>query len=494
MSRGGIRRIAAVLAGALVLTAVSGCEETKEKTKPDLLDGAVYKIVSADSGRVLGARDFGIVDGAYAELQAYEGDLNQVWRIHARENGSYGLECLSAGRFLSLKRENEKEGTPACVNHQKEDASVQNWIIQTASSGQVTLSSASSGLYLQAEGESKAAGTGIVQTQKKNGQAQKWELVQVDDGTRELPQMLQLTGSLEHSSTPEIQHFGNTYYLYAMQDGISLKTSSDMRQWVKQPNIVSTSRGYPFSWMKEVVPGRQVGGVWAPGVYKIGELYGLYYCFSVTGKQTSAIGLLTNTTLDPGDPAYKWVERGPVIISQNGDDFNAIDPNVITDGGQPWLAYGSYWSGIKLRRLNPETGLLLDNQVFSIASRTQTDKAIEAPYIVHREGYYYLFCAVEPMTKNYHVECGRAKEITGPYLDKNGVDMLQGGGTPVTEGKDGVRLPGHASEFQDTDGSWYLVTEYFQEGSNSLLGISTLVWDEEGWPQTALSPELFPKK
>lgn len=490
MSGGRLRRTAAALAGALLLTLFPGCS----RETPPLTDGAVYKIVSADSGRVLGARDFGMMDGAFTELQSYAGDLNQVWRLHAGPDGTWRLECLSTGRYLGLKRGSGEEGTCACVDPFSEEEPSQNWIIEGAGDGLVALSGAASGLYLQPEGDSKATGTEIVQMKKTGDPPQQWEMVEVDDGSRQLPQMLQLTGSLEHSSTPEIQHFGDTYYLYAMQDGISLKTSPDLCNWTKQQNIVSTSRGYPFSWMEEVVPDTQVGGIWAPGVYRVGEQYGLYYCFSVTGKQTSAIGLLTNATLDPADPAYKWVDRGPVLVSRNGDDFNAIDPNVVTDGeGQPWLAYGSYWSGIKLRRLDPQTGLLLDDEVFSIASRTQTDKAIEAPYIIRYGEYYYLFCAIEPMTKNYHVECGRSREITGPYLDRNGVDMMQGGGTPVTEGKNGVQLPGHASVFLDTDGNWYLVTEYFQENSNSLLGISTLVWDEEGWPQTALSPQLFPK-
>ncbi len=63
----------------------------------------------------------------------------------------------------------------------------------------------------------------------------------------------------------------------------------------------------------------------------------LYYAASTFGSNTSVIGLMTNTTLDPDDPDYAWVDRGEVVRSTVGqDNFNAIDPAVITaDDGTP---------------------------------------------------------------------------------------------------------------------------------------------------------------
>jgi len=82
-----------------------------------------------------------------------------------------------------------------------------------------------------------------------------------------------------------------------------------------------------------------------------------------------------------------------VLKSANGDDFNAIDPNVVLDKkGQPWLSYGSFWTGIKMRRIDPATGKLStsDTKVYSLAARAvpiagpQThlpaDGTIEAPF------------------------------------------------------------------------------------------------------------------
>ncbi len=77
-------------------------------------------------------------------------------------------------------------------------------------------------------------------------------------------------------------------------------------------------------------------------------MYYLYYSVSAFGKNTSCIGVATNTTLDPGDKNYKWVDHGKVIQSVPGRDlWNAIDPNVVLDESQqPWMVFGSFWSGI----------------------------------------------------------------------------------------------------------------------------------------------------
>ena len=45
-----------------------------------------------------------------------------------------------------------------------------------------------------------------------------------------------------------------------------------------------------------------------------------------------------------------------VVRSVPGRDmWNAIDPNVaIDESGTPWMAFGSFWTGIKLVKLNPD--------------------------------------------------------------------------------------------------------------------------------------------
>ena len=79
----------------------------------------------------------------------------------------------------------------------------------------------------------------------------------------------------------------------------------------------------------------------------------LYYAGSSFGSNNSVIGLATTPTLDPRSPRYHWTDDGLVFRTTSSDNFNAIDPSLVTaaDGGK-WLALGSFWSGIKLIQLD----------------------------------------------------------------------------------------------------------------------------------------------
>ena len=108
-----------------------------------------------------------------------------------------------------------------------------------------------------------------------------------------------------------------------------------------------------------------------------------------TAVLTSAIGLATNPTLDPDDPAYHWADHGFVVRTQDGDGYNAIDPSVLHDSdGSLWLTFGSYWTGIKLTPLDPQTGkrIALDSKMFSIAY----NDSIEASYLCRHDNRDWL--------------------------------------------------------------------------------------------------------
>src|SRR5262249_46584935 len=148
----------------------------------------------------------------------------------------------------------------------------------------------------------------------------------------------------------------------------------------------------------------------------------------------------TNLTLDPSSPAYRWVDRGEVVESKPGrNNWNAIDPQLVFDGqGQPWLAFGSQWGGIKLAQIDPFSGKLvggvLPRALRLLASRPGS-KPIEAPFIVARGGLYYLFVSFDlccmGAASTYRIMVGRSPSILGPYLDRTGKPMTRGGGTLV---------------------------------------------------------------
>ena len=229
---------------------------------------------------------------------------------------------------------------------------------------------------------------------------------------------------------------GDRYYMFATGFGISVYSSSDMNNWTRQNPVFTT----PPAWAMEAIPGFK-GHIWAPDItFHNGQFY-LYYAVSAFGKNTSAIGLAINKTLDTTSADYKWRDVGSVVQSVPGRDmWNAIDPNLIFDDATtPWLAFGSFWNGLKLVKLTEDLTAIAKPEVWhtiaarprsaSIADTAAGDAAIEAPFIFKHGGYYYLFaswdycCRAEKST--YKVVVGRSKQLAGPYLDKAGTANVE---------------------------------------------------------------------
>ena len=297
---------------------------------------------------------------------------------------------------------------------------------------------------------------------------------------------------------PVLAKNGNTYYLFCTGMGISVFSSADLQHWQKEKPVFDS----PPAWTVEAVPGFK-GHIWAPDIVFHNRLYYLYYSVSAFGKNTSCIGVATNKTLDPKNAEYKWTDHGKVIESIPGRDlWNAIDPNLAWDEQrQPWLTFGSFWSGIKLVKLNANLTAIADPQEwYTIAKRSRDyktadanggDAAIEAPFIFKKNNYYYLFVSFDFCCKgvdsNYKVMVGRSEKIQGPYLDKDGVRMDAGGGSLVLQGTTAWPGVGHNSVYT-FDGKDYLVVHAYDAADNGKpkLKILTLQWDNNGWPRTSL--------
>ncbi len=497
----------------LVLTAslFAGCGEEKVKKIEGLLNDRDYYIIrNKESGLVLAADDFGMLEGAKVKLREYdekEQDLSMIWRVVAVDESSYRLQNMATeDRYMSVKRDSNKNGAIMCLNKFEEtDGQIFELEADEASDNGISyrVFSRLTDFCLEPQDGNKEVEVDAIQNYLPYGKDvdyQVWEFQNVGNGDIKIPQMLSVTGDTENWSCPEIYNYDGTYYGFIMARGISIKTSKDLREWTKSGTVFPTNNPLAFEWMSNPVTGVENGSIWAPGIYKIGDTYCVYYCISTSGSQNSLIGLATNTTLDPKDKDYKWVDKGCVLHSYTGEDYNAIDPNVIIDDdGQPWLVYGSYWSGIKMRKINKET-LMLDEEDdtrYDLAA-AQTRNGPEAGYMIKHGDYYYLFVACGSFSTGYWNGVGRSKSVTGPFLDADGNDMMKQGATAVNAYRDGFTKCGHSSVMTDKDGSQYHVTEYFKtyddgSSSSSLLGISQMAWTEDGWPVTATTPGILDK-
>ena len=317
---------------------------------------------------------------------------------------------------------------------------------------------------------------------------------------------------------PVMAFENGTYYLLSTGNGIQWATSKDRKTWVVQP--------MPFieklpEWTHDSVPGFTTH-VWAPDIIHWQGRWLLAYSCSTFGKNTSAIGLMSADRLNG-----LWRDEGCLVASkENRDNWNAIDPAFIVDeNNQLWLTWGSFWDGIQIvrlemknekydyhqaqpsaydtnpishfsplishrktvaRRYSPGDPNAADNPTSIFAGRN----AIEAPFILKHGGYYYLFVSWDYCCRgaqsNYRVAVGRSKNITGPYLDKEGQDMNNGGGSLFLEGdKQEFEAAGHCAIYDLSTSETIVICHGY---STKLNGASSLIqkpvtWTSDNWPK-----------
>lgn len=280
---------------------------------------------------------------------------------------------------------------------------------------------------------------------------------------------------------------GRDYWFFCTGMGISSRHSKDLAEWFVGPRVFGERLP---AWHTNSVPGNR-GHLWAPDVIHFRGRYLVYYSVSTFGRNTSAIGLVSNATLDPASPDFRWVEEGLVLESRATNDFNAIDPAVFADhDGRLWLSFGSFWSGLKLIELDPNTGkrLAADSPIYPLANY----RAIEAPFIHRQEGRYYLFMnwdtCCRGLSSTYNIRVGRSDSVFGPYVDRAGKQLMDGGGTLLIATKGPFIGPGHAGIVRSNDTD--LLSCHFYDGTTprgtAKLALVPLRWSQ-GWPEVAVA-------
>jgi arabinan endo-1,5-alpha-L-arabinosidase len=288
-------------------------------------------------------------------------------------------------------------------------------------------------------------------------------------------------GLVCHDPSTIVQCKGEFWVFYT-GNGVQSAHSMDLMTWLPGPRMGALTAPV---WVADAAPNNRRNNFWAPEVIKLGERYLLYYAVSSFGSNVSAIGLASNATLDPTDAAYKWVDQGIVVQSQRSDKFNAIDPALAQDEqGGLWMSFGSFWSGIKMIQLDPNTGRRIapDSPVYALAHHS----SIEASYVYRHGKYFYLLVnwglCCRGVNSTYNIRMGRSEKITGPYLDKDGVDMMKDGGSLLLGSEGEFIGPGQAGILELNGKEWMSFHYEADTRRRNTLAIRPLSWDGAGWP------------
>jgi arabinan endo-1,5-alpha-L-arabinosidase len=318
------------------------------------------------------------------------------------------------------------------------------------------------------------------------------------------PHVYTLSGDIAGTHDPSIIEDGKTWYVFATgrapDDGqFAVRCSQDLKNWKPCGHVFDAIPG----WIRQRSPGTK--DLWAPDISYVNHEYRLYYAYSLFGKNTSGIALATNKTLDPASPDFKWVDKGLVFESKADDNYNAIDPNFVSDGKNgAWLVFGSFWDGIKMWRLD-DTGMLSkqDTTLYSLARRAKPEnaepappnlpanwEAIEAPFIVRHGGYFYLFTSWDlccrGLKSTYKTMVGRSKLVTGPYMDTTGKLLTEGGGTELLIANSRWLGPGGESILMGPKNKDLIVFHaYDAKTGRPSMQLSTIDWTG-GWPHAGM--------
>ncbi|WP_258804362.1 arabinan endo-1,5-alpha-L-arabinosidase [Pseudarthrobacter sp. NS4] len=319
------------------------------------------------------------------------------------------------------------------------------------------------------------------------------------------------TWGARHAHDPTVvRDDDGTYFMFStdavansqdIPSGVHIRRSPDLVQWTYAgtafdgvPTAAAEWSGARGLWAPEVV--RWPGGGWH-----------MYYSASTFGSNTSAIGLAVAPA-----PDGPWEDRGIVVATRAGEQTqNAIDA-AVTFGrdGQPWLTYGSFFSGIYTLPLDRTSGapVRAGDLGTCIARRpVSVDRAIEGAFILYRpeEDRYVLFCSYDSLFDTYNMRVAVAEHITGPYRDVRGTSLTEPAAPPALAGTKvlgsyrfsggtGWLAPGHNSVLAQPGPEG--TTEHFvvhhvrfaDDPSQHVVQVRRMFFNAAGWPLVSPQP------
>lgn len=271
------------------------------------------------------------------------------------------------------------------------------------------------------------------------------------------------------------------FYLYATQTDklwVPIYRSKDLVNWEYQKTAFRNAT-------KPNIPGG--GAFWAPEIRYINNKYVLYFSWAEWGNGGNSYTAVATSDSPLGD-----FPNSKALITNDEFGSNVIDQFYYEDGGKKYMFFGSF-NGIFVTELTDD-GLSVkrDGDGKPVLKKQVCGRAFEATNIYKKGRYYYLFASIgsccNGINASYQVVVGRSENILGPYVDKDGKDMLNNNWELVLEG-DGQKWigPGHNSIIiQDDEGTDWMIYHSYMKKNGEVGGrlgmLDRLQWSSDGWP------------
>jgi arabinan endo-1,5-alpha-L-arabinosidase len=469
-------------------------------------DSFQYTFANASSALLLDIANQSQTAGAALVQASASGLSSQLWHFMPMGNSQFNLENLLTHQVIGITDASQQAGATA-LQWADNGTADHLWQFYLLKDGNYLIKSVNSGLYLEDQNSDPTPAAVIDQsTRATTGSGctcQEWILTSTGNSPYPAPLAVSGNGTGVHDPFM-LKDPSGTYWLYGTHNTIA--SSPDMVTFTVNQNCTTAQKGgYPFcpdigpdfpSWSGLQSPPSWNNGLntdmWAPDVLFANGTYYLYYAIPIEPNNGPQAIIFLATSVNPNGP---WTDAGQIIESCGTTPgcttgFNAIDPSPFVDSsGNWWLVFGSFYDGIHIIQLNPATGLRLQSNltVSTIAARGNPSAGEEGPFIYLYNGTYYYFAPIDiccnGVNSTYRIIVGRSQNPLGPYLDRGGIDLMQGGGTILLSAHGNINGPGGQSVF--TDGTQPTLVYHYYDGNNNgapTLGINRLAFDSDGWP------------
>ncbi len=452
-------------------------------------DSFQYTLTNNVSGMVLGISGQNQTAGTDVVQEANSTTTADIdWHFIPMNSNQYNVENMLTHQLMGVSSSSTSAGAQV-LQWSDNGTSDHLWEFYLLSDGNYLIKNVNSGLFLEDAGSGLTTAATIDQGERAASgpgcTCQEWTVTSTGNSPYPMPDTVTVeydTASGDSQAIgihdPSMLKVGSTYYLFSTHSLIHAHMSTDESTFADDGTALPSLP----TWTNEYTGSS--GDLWAPDASAHNGAYWLYYAASTSGSQNSAIGLGISSSGVPGT----YVDSGaPVYTSGDCPGSNAIDPTSVVDtSGNAWMAFGSYWDGIQIVPVNNQTGVPTGTACTQLAYHP-SGTGLEGSYIYPHNGYFYLFASVDACcdgaSSTYRIIVGRSTSVKGPYVDRGGVSLLDGGGTILLSAHSNIDGPGGESVMTDTDGP--LLVYHYYDGNNNgypTLGLNLLGWTADGWP------------